>query len=190
MNTHAENLRTNNTVNGIDVDQVMSVIGEIENDTTFGVCQFRANNQWIDGGINRSEIQDYFIGGKEDDSRTQSFVLTADEPPLLAGSDAAPNPVEYVLHALAACLTTTMVAHAAVRGIVINHVESQLEGDIDLRGFLGISQSVRKGYQAVRVTFKVDSDADVETLKELAMFSPVYDIVSNSLPVELVVESV
>ena len=190
MNAHAENQRTASTLNGIDVDQIEYVIGEVKNDRAFGQCQFRAKNKWVDGGINRSEIQDYFIGGKEDETRTESFTLRADEPPLLAGSDIAPNPVEYVLHALAACLTTTMVAHAAVRGIVINHVESQLEGDIDLRGFLGLSESVRKGYQAVRVTFKVDSEADTETLKELAMFSPVYDIVSNSLPVELVVESV
>jgi uncharacterized OsmC-like protein len=115
--------------------------------------------------------------------------MTADEPPVLIGGDQGANPVEFVLHALAACLTTTMVYHAAARGIEIGAVSSELEGDIDVRGFTGLADDVRKGYSAVRVRMSVESAAPGATLEALAKFSPVYDIVSNSLPVELSVET-
>jgi uncharacterized OsmC-like protein len=117
------------------------------------------------------------------------FVLDADEPPVLLGQDAGANPVEYVLHALAACLTTTLVYHAAARGIRVEAVDSALEGDLDLRGFLGLSDEVRKGYHAVRVRMRVKSTAAPAVLRELALYSPVFDIVSNSLPVEVAVET-
>ena len=176
--------------NGVNVDDVMNVIGTIERDAGFAKFQFGAKNRWINGGLNRSEIKDFFGGNRQDDTRTQSFVLDNDEPTLLAGDDSAPNPVEYILHALAGCLTTTLVYHAAVRGIEIESVESSYEGDIDIRGLLGLSDDVRKGYNNVRVRMQVRSDASAETLRELAMFSPVYDIVSQSLPVEFELETV
>ncbi len=115
--------------------------------------------------------------------------MTNDEPPVLLGDDNAPNPVEYVLSALAGCLTTTMAYHAAARGIEIEAVSSKLEGDLDLQGFLGLSDTVRKGFSEVRVTMRVRSEASPEALLELAKFSPVYDIVSNSLPVDVVIET-
>jgi uncharacterized OsmC-like protein len=114
--------------------------------------------------------------------------VDADEPVIAAGKDSAPNPMEFVLHSLAGCLTSTMVNHAAVQGIQIESVESSLEGDMDVRGMLGLSDEVRRGYSHVRVHMRVDSPASAATLRELAMFSPVYDILSNSLPVELVLE--
>jgi len=122
-------------------------------------------------------------------TRTTPFVLDADEPPVLLGEDAGANPVEYVLHALAACLTTTMVYHAAARGIEIQAVHSELEGDLDLRGFLGLSNEVRKGYHDIRVRMRVKSQATPDMLRDLAQYSPVFDIVSNSLPVQVVVET-
>jgi uncharacterized OsmC-like protein len=107
---------------------------------------------------------------------------------VLLGEGEAPNPVEYVLHALAGCLTTTMVYHAAGRGIDIASVSSELQGDLNLKGFLGLDDHVRKGFSTVRVNMQVKSDANVETLKSLIQYSPVYDIVSKSLPVEVSVE--
>ena len=109
--------------------------------------------------------------------------------PVLLGEDQGANPVEFVLHALAACLTTSMVYHAAAQGIRIDSVESRLEGDLDLRGFLGLSQAVRPGYQNLRVHFTVKSDAPAEKLRELTKYSPVYDIVSNPVPVAISVNS-
>jgi len=178
-----------NCINGVDVDQLLDVIGQIERDENYGKAQFRARNQWINGGINHSEIKDFYACGEKDHSRNQAFKLANDEPLFLAGEDQAPNPVEYILHALAGCLTTTMVYHASVQGIAIEAVESSYEGDIDLRGIFGISDQVRKGYNAVRVNMRVKSQASAEQLTALAMFSPVYDIISKSLPVKFVLET-
>lgn len=175
--------------NGVDVTALFETLDAIRNDAGLAEFRFRADNKWIDGGHNRSEIQGFFGCHAEDETRAKPFVMDADEPPVLLGRDAGANPVEYLLHSLASCMTTSMVYHAASRGIEIEMLESKLEGDIDLRGFLGLSNEVRKGYRAIRVSFRVKSKAAVSTLKELAKFSPVYDVVSNSLPVEVRVET-
>ena len=190
MSANTANANQTDVVNGVNVDQIHTVIDAIGADPGFGQFQFRARNRWINGGLNRSEIQDFHAGGREDDTRTEPFSLDADEPQLVAGNDSAPNSMEYVLHALVSCMTGTLVYHAAVRGIAIAGVHSRIEGDMDVRGLLGLSDEARKGFHHVRVTMTVDSDADVETLTECALFSPVYDIVSNSLPVELILEKV
>ena len=189
INATQATVSTTNDINGVNVTQIMEVIGNIERNENYGKSQFRARNNWVNGGVNRSEIKEFRACCKEDISRDKSFKLANDEPLFLAGEDKAPNPVEYILHALAGCLTTTMVYHAAVQGIEIEAVESTYEGDIDLRGIFGISDKVRKGYNAVRVNMKVKSQASVEQLSALAMFSPVYDIISKSLPVEFVLET-
>jgi uncharacterized OsmC-like protein len=176
-------------MNGVNVTGVIDTIKAIEADPELARFQFRARNTWIDGGHNRSTIQGFYGCRREDASRTEPFVLDADEPPVLLGQDSGANPVEFILHALAGCLTTTMVYHAAARGIAIGAVDSALEGDLDLRGFLGISDQVRKGYQGIRVIMRIKSEATPEMLRELAQFSPVYDVVSRSVPVDVVVET-
>jgi len=178
-----------NRTNGVNVTALFDTITAVKNDRELAKFQFRAGNQWIDGGHNRSTIQSFFGCRAEDTTRTAPFVLDADEPPVLLGKDAGANPVEYVLHALAACLTTTMVYHAAARGIAIQAVDSELEGDLDLRGFLGLSNEVRKGYHDIRVRMRVKAQATPDMLRDLAQYSPVFDIVSNSLPVQVVVET-
>lgn len=175
--------------NGVNVTALFDTITAVKDDRELAKFQFRASNRWIDGGHNRSTIQGFFGCRAEDASRTGPFVLDADEPPVLLGEDAGANPVEFVLHALAACLTTTMVYHAAARGIEIKAVASELEGDLDLRGFLGISQDVRKGFHDIRVRMRVQSQAAPGVLRELAQYSPVFDIVSKSLPVQVAVET-
>lgn len=189
MNSQAKAMQQDRAVNGVDVGALFETITAVKQDPGLAEFQFRASNRWIDGGHNRSTILGFHGCRQEDSTRTQPFVLDADEPPVLLGQDRGANPVEYVLHALAACLTTTMVYHAAARGIEIRGVESKLEGDLDLRGFLGLDPNVRKGYRTVRVHMRVDSDASPSTLRELAQYSPVFDIVSNSLPVEVRVET-
>lgn len=170
--------------NGVKVGRVMDVIGAIEADPDYAKFQFRATNQWIDGSLSRSRIKGFFAGNAEDTTREEAFTLDADEPVIAAGRDSAPNSMEYVLHALATCLTGTLVYHAAVRGIEIEAIESSYEGDMDVRGLFGLSEDVRKGFEKVRVDMRVKSDASAEELTELALYSPVYDIVSRSLPVE------
>jgi uncharacterized OsmC-like protein len=162
-----------------------ATIQAIQQTPALASFQFRATNQWIDGGHNRSTIQSFYGAGQEDTVRTTPFVLDADEPPVLLGTDHGANPVEYVLHALAACLTTSLVYHAAARGIRIDSVESTLEGDLDLQGFLGLSDQVRRGYKEIRVTFAITTNAPAEQLEELTRFSPVHDIISNPVPVSI-----
>ena len=172
-------------INGVDTDRLGATIEALQKNLSLATFQFRANNRWIDGGHNRSTIQSFYGAGQEDAIRTTPFVLDADEPPVLLGKDLGANPAEYVLHALAACLTTSLVYHAAARGIRIESVESRLEGDLDLQGFLGLSDKVRRGYKEIRVHFTVKSDASAEQLKELTKFSPVHDILSNPVPVSI-----
>lgn len=188
MSTNQATTQTSEIVNGIEIDKVISVVNKINADKNCGKWQFRSKNQWTGGAMNQSEFKDYFANDGENISHPKPFVLEADEPPLLGGNGSAANPVEYLLHALTSCLTTSLVAHAAVRGITVEDINTSTEGDIDVRGFLGISEDVRKGYQAIRINMKVKSEASAEQLKKLAMFSPVYDTVSNSLPVDLVIE--
>lgn len=180
---------TTSTINGVNVEQLGANINAIQGEPGLAKFQFRASNTWINGGHNRTTIKEFYGVGKEDTTRTEPFVLDADEPPVLLGEDQGANPVEFVLHALASCLTTSMVYHAAARGIKIDSVESRLEGDLDLRGFLGLAKDVRPGYQNLRVHFTVKSDAPAETLRELTKHSPVFDIVSNPVPVAISVNT-
>jgi uncharacterized OsmC-like protein len=154
--------------------------------------RFRADSIWVDGGHNRTSIRNFYGAGGEDTSRKTPFILDADEPKVLLGTDRGADPVEYVLTALAGCLTTSLVYHAAARGIAIHEVESHLEGDLDLRGFLGISDEVRNGYENIRVSFKIKADASEKQLQELVQLaqqrSPVFDIVSHPVPVSVGLE--
>lgn len=179
-------------INGVDVDRLFATIDAVGKDTSIADFRFRAENSWMRGGHNRSTIQGFWGAGQEDPSRTKPFVLDNDEPAVLLGEDHGANPVEYVLHALAGCLTTSLVYHAAARGIRIDEVSSMLEGQLDLRGFLGMDDTVRNGYEKVRVTFRVKGDATDEQLEELCRVaqrrSPVFDIVSNPVPVEVKLE--
>jgi uncharacterized OsmC-like protein len=130
-----------------------------------------------------------FYGAKQEMQHKQTFELHADEPPILAGGDDGANPVEHLLHALAGCVTTGIVAHAAVRGIHIDELESELEGDIDLRGFLGLASDVPKGFTNIRVKFKVKADVDnMERLKRLTGFSPVLNTITHGTQVDIEIE--
>ena len=178
-------------VNGVNVDNLLTTVDAIKAAPAIAKFQFRILNRWEGGGQNRSTVN-AFHGAGQEIARQKSFILHADEPTVLLGQDKAANPVEYLLHALAACLTTSMVYHAAARGIQIEAVESSFEGDIDLHGFLDLDPKVRKGYQGIRVTFKIKADAPEEQLDEIVQLgtghSPVFDSLTNGVPVSLKAE--
>lgn len=177
--------------NGIDVARLEETVAAVKASPKAGSLQFRLQNQWVDGAENRSEIQTFIAGGKVIGHK-KSFVLASDEPEMLLGNGEAPGPVEYLLHALAACVTTAMIYHAAARGIVVERVESTLEGDIDLQGFLGLSPDVRKGYQNIRMSMRIKANISDEQFRELSAlgpnFSPVYDSITRGVPVEVTAE--
>lgn len=178
-------------VNGVNVDELMKTIKSMKAAPVIGKFNFRANNQWINGGHNRTIIKDFY-GVQKEHRHEAAFKLDADEPPLLLGTGKGPNPVEYLLTALAACVTSALVYHAAAKGIKLNSVESRVEGDIDLQGFLGISKDVRKGYQGIRMHFKIDADVPEEELEELVQlgpsYSPVFDSITKGVPVSVHLE--
>jgi len=182
-------VKSSNRVNGINLNVLNETVRAIQGDPELGKCHFRARNKWIDATHNCTTISGFY-GAKQEMPHKQDFELHADEPPILAGNDDGANPVEHLLSALASCVTTSMVAHAAVQGISIEELESELEGDIDLRGFLGLDPQVPKGYTNIRVMFKVKTYPDnVEKLKRLAAFSPVYNTLIHGTQVDIQVEA-
>jgi uncharacterized OsmC-like protein len=175
-------------VNGVNTEQLFSTIDLIKENPDIAKFKFRATNKWINGTHCRGTIKDFYGALKEDNSRP-SVDYDMDEPPVLLGNNEGRNPVEYLLVALSGCLTTSLVAHASAKGIIINGVESRYEGDIDLRGFLGLSEEVPVGYKEIRVYFKVDADVSDEQKKELIQmaqkYSPVFNTITKSAPVSV-----
>jgi uncharacterized OsmC-like protein len=179
-------------INGVNVDQLVGTINAIKSDPAIARFQFRAETEWVDGGHSRTTIQSFYGAKQEDASRSRPFVLEGDEPPVLLGGNAGPNAVEAVLHALASCLSVGFVYNAAAQGIRVESLTFRLEGDIDLHGFLGLSDKVRPGYEGIRLSYQVKSDAPREKIEALCEYvqktSPVLDIIRNPVPVTIALE--
>jgi uncharacterized OsmC-like protein len=177
--------------NGVDTEVMFGTLDAIKGQPELGRFQFRARNRWIDGAHNRTTIKDFYGAGQEDSSRSHEFTIDAGEPAILLGTDTGANPAEYLLHALAACLTTTLVYVAAARGVHLTKVESTLEGDMDVQGALGLSDDVRNGFEQIRVSFRIEGDAPEEKLREIVARaqkrSAVFDMVTNGVPVTVAV---
>ncbi len=176
-------------INGVDVTALGQTLDAVGADPDLAQFQFRNANSWLGGSRNRSTIKGFYGVGAEDTTRAQAFEFVADEPQVLAGEDKDANPVEYLLHALASCMTTTMIYHAAVGGIEIAALSSNIEGDIDIRGFTGVATNVPKQFGAIRVDFRVKTDGDAEELKTLTQMSPVFNTIRGSVPVVVTVET-
>jgi len=173
--------------NGVNVTKLGETIEAVKQQPEIAQFKFRARNQWDTGGHNVATI-DSFYGACEEMEHKQPFVMHADEPPVLLGEDNGANPVEFVLAGLSGCMTTTLAYHAAGRGLSIEDMSSEFEGDIDLRGLLDIDPNVRCGYKEIRVKFKVKGDIDEQTVKELLRKSPVYDTLANPVKIKIEVE--
>jgi uncharacterized OsmC-like protein len=175
-------------VNGVNVTTMMETINMIKETPEISQFKFRATNRWQDGTHNRATVKDFYGAMQEDDSR-ETLVYEIDEPPVLLGDNKGANPVEYLLVGLSGCLTTAMIAHAAAKGITLRSVESRLEGDLDVQGFLGLSKDIPVEYQEIRVTFKIDADITDEEKEELIRmaqkYSPVFNTVSKPVTVHV-----
>ena len=175
------------TLNGLDTQKMVETVSALKADPTLAKFEFRARNRWILGGENRSTIKDFYGAGAEDVSRHEAFEFTNGEPPVLLGDNEGANPVEFLLHALAGCVTTTTVLHAAARGIEIESLSTTLVGDIDLQGLLALGD-VQAGYQGIRIEMDIRannaSDADLDDLLQFAQaHSPVCNTVCRPVPV-------
>jgi uncharacterized OsmC-like protein len=172
--------------NGVDTPTLFATLDAVKAQPEIANFQFRATNRWVSGTHSQGFISGFYGAGQEQ-THAATTVLDADHPAVLVGNDHGPTPVEYVLHALAACLTAGLVNIAAARGVDLTEVESTVEGDIDLMGILGLSDDVRNGYKQIRVHFRINGDAPEETLRGLLersrSRSAVYDIVTNGVPV-------
>jgi uncharacterized OsmC-like protein len=183
---------TDNPVrNGVDTATLFATLDAVKGNNDIAKFKFRASNTWVSGTHNRSTIGGFYGAGQEM-AHAQSWTFDADHPPVLVGQDNGPTPVEYVLHALAACLTAGIANIAAARGVQLTEVTSTVEGDIDLLGILGLSPEVRNGYEQIRVSFKVKGDDPAklrEVVEQSRRRSAVYDIVTNGVPVAVEVEA-
>ena len=177
------------TTNGVNVDQLGSTIEAIKENPGLAEFRFRANTEWIEGAHTRTRIQGFYGAGEEDTSRAEAFYIEGDEPPVLLGTNAGPNAVEAVLHALSSCLAVGFVYNAAAQDIRVDALDFELEGELDLHAFLGISDEERPGYKGIELTYRVESDAPREKIVELCDYvqrtSPVLDVLRNPVPVSV-----
>jgi uncharacterized OsmC-like protein len=180
-------ITTNTFRNGVDTERMFATLDLIKAQPELAKFQFRATNRWLGGAHNRTSIKDFYAAGGEDTSRGEAFRIDAGEPAILLGTDTGANPAEYLLHALAACLTTSIVYVAAARKVELTSVESTLTGDMDVRGALGVDEEPRNGFERISVSFRVTGNAPEEKLREVVerakARSAVYDMVTNGVPV-------
>lgn len=169
------------TLNGLDTGALVATLAAVKHDASLGRFEFRARNRWIDGGENRSTIRDFYGAGREDVSRAEPFEFTNGEPPVLLGSNEGANPVEFLLHALAGCVTTTTVLHAAARGIRIKRLSTELVGTLDVQGLLALDAGVPAGYQEIRIAMDIEADCSERELDELLAFAKEHSPVCNTV---------
>jgi uncharacterized OsmC-like protein len=178
--------------NGVDTATLFATLDAVKQAPEAARFQFRARNQWVSGTHNRTTIAGYF-GVGEERAHERTFVFDADHPAVLVGTDQGPTPAEFVLQALAACLTAGLANIAAARKITLTEVRSTITGDIDLNGILGLNPAVRNGYQQITVRFTVRGDAPAGKLRELVdqsrARSAVYDVITNGVPVTIEVDT-
>lgn len=179
------NTETKNIVNGVDVDGIINTVKAVSADPEIAQFKFRATNRLVEGGLNRTEIKEFRGAKQEHRTDKEAFVLYNDEPQVLLSNDKAPNPVEYVINALLGCMTTTTTYHAAAKGIEIESMRSEIEGNLDLQGFLGMDPDVRPGYETIRAKLFIKTKGPHDEVASLHKLSPVYDIVSRPVPVQV-----
>jgi uncharacterized OsmC-like protein len=183
-----ESTKARNPLNGVDTPNLFATINVVKQNPPLAKFQFRAKNRWVSGNHSRGTIETFYGAGSEQRHK-RTFTLEADHPAVLVGGDNAPLPVEIVLYGLAACIVGGIANVAAARGVRLTEVEATVEGDMDLRGILGLSKEVRNGYEKIRATFSIKGDAPKEKLRQIVeqstARSAVFDIITNAVPVEI-----
>lgn len=188
MKRYDSDIDTSTRINGIEIDQMLDYIYSAIDVPENAEYQFKVKNHWIDGSFSRTTIGEFKIGKEINQERTDAFLVDADAPKTLSGENRAASPAEYLLHALAACITSTIILHASEQGIVIHALDSEVIGDLDLKGMLDFGRKQPKAYQEIRINITAKTDVNPGHLFHFAQFSPVYILISNCTRVNLNVE--
>ena len=192
MQAVTEPRRERMPLNGVDTPNLFATINAVKGAPDLAKFRFRARNRWIEGTHSEATI-DWFSGAGGEHTHALTFRYTADHPAVLVGADRGPTPIEFLLHALASCITAGIGNIAAARGVKLTSVTSTIDGDINLLGILGLSNEVRNGYERIRATFTIKGDAPAEKLREIVeqsrARSAVFDVLTNGVPIELTVEA-
>lgn len=185
MTNTAEKL--DHLVNGLDTARIVELATNMSQDDEYGKFRFRAVNEWVGDSRSRTSIKNFYAGKDERTERGKALTVDADQPVFLAGQNTAPNAVEHYLNSLVSCITTTIVAHASVQGILVEALNVSAEGEADMRGFFGVSDDVDRGYDRVKVDISARISTDEETIRNMISYSPVYEMVSKAIPVEIII---
>lgn len=176
--------------NGVDTPTLFATINAVKGMPELAKFRLRASSKWVDGTMSESRIES-FTGAGGEHSHKSEFRYVADHPTVLVGQDRGPLPVEFLLVGLASCITAGIGNIAAARGVTLTSVESQIEGDLDVQGVLGLSDAVRNGYERIRINFTIAGDAPPEKLAQIVeqsrARSAVYDVLTNGVPVDLTI---
>ena len=179
-------------LNGVDTPTLFGMLDVVKGQPELAKFQFRVSNRWQSGTLSETTVGTFSGAGGEHAHKTP-FKMAADHPAVLVGEDRAPLPIEYLLHALATCITGGIANIAAARGVTLTEVESHIEGDINLLGIFGMSKEVRNGYQGIRASFSIKGDASPEKLQEIVeqsrARSAVFDVLTNGVPVSMSVNA-
>jgi uncharacterized OsmC-like protein len=192
MQVVTETRRERGPLNGVDTPMLFATLNAVKAAPDLAKFRFRARNRWMEGTYSESTI-DWYSGAGSEHAHALTFRYTADHPAVLVGADRGPTPVEFLLHALASCITAGIGNIAAARGVTLTSVTSTIEGDINLLGILGLSNEVRNGYEKIRATFTIKGDAPAAKLREIVeqsrARSAVFDVLTNGVPIELAIEA-
>jgi uncharacterized OsmC-like protein len=167
-------------INGVSTTKLFGTIAKMRENGDLAQFRFSARNEWVEGTASASTIHEWY-GAGADHPHVEEYRFAADHPTL--GHGHGPTPQEYVLHALAACITAGVATGAAARGIELTKVSSTVNGDIDVRGVLGVDQDVRTGFSNITIEFDIDADADADAIEALiagaTKYSAVFDMLAN-----------
>lgn len=180
--------KTDKIVNGVNVTAWRETVDAVKADTGLAAFNFRADNRWLGGSLNKTSIAAFYGAGETQD-RAAPFFYDNDEPPVLFGTDTSANPAEFLLHALVGCLTTSIAYHAAANDIVVEEMESEISGDMDARPFLNLADDIKPGFITIDAKIRVKTSATADQIKELALFSPIYQTVKNGPVITIEIET-
>lgn len=172
------------TTNGIDTTTQKQIMVMMKQKPELAGITFQAGNAWQGATRAQSVFSSYHAAGQEH-PHEQNHVVETDMPNLFLGTDQAPTPAEFALHALASCMNSTMVYNCAARGINVRSSSVQIEGDLDARGYLRLDDSVKAGFSQIRIRFEVDADAPAEVIQDLIQGSPMFNTFAQPVQMDL-----